>query len=106
MPHRWVVAVLAAATALAAAPNLAGADDDAFVPPAAYGVASLELSGIGYLALRFGTDVIPDDGAGALAANLAPALIGAGAAHAAYRYDLDPQPALAAHGAVWLGADC
>jgi len=92
--------------AIICSPALAFADDDdAVVPLAAWGAASLELSGAAYVALRFGAHAFPEDGPGALAANLAPAVVGAGAAFAAHHWGLDPTPALAAHGAFWTGVD-
>jgi hypothetical protein len=71
----------------------------------AWGLAGMEVSGAAYASLRFGAKVIPDDGFAGLAANVSPALIGAGLGLAADHYDLDGRPALAAHGAVWGGFD-
>jgi hypothetical protein len=71
----------------------------------AWGTAGLEVSGTAYAALRFGTHAIPEWGALSTAANVAPAVIGLGAGLAAYHWDLDARPALAAHGAIWGGLD-
>jgi hypothetical protein len=68
----------------------------------AWGAATAELATVGFVALRFGAEVIPD-GAPAYVGNFAPVVLGAGAALAAHRWDLDGRPAYAVHGAIWGG---
>lgn len=67
---------------------------------ASYGVTTVELTLAGVFALNFGTKQrIP------VALNLSPLVLAPLAAYGADRAELDPTPALAIHGAGWLGLD-
>lgn len=94
--------VLAAAVlAILAAASPAHADQ---TPSAAmaWGVTTGELATAGVFYLNFGTDLIPNHGP-ALAFNFTPMVLAPGVAYLAR--NADPRPALAIHGAGWLGLD-
>lgn len=94
--------VLAAAVlAVLAAASSARADQ----PPSAamaWGVTTGELATAGIFYLNFGTNTIPNGGPG-FAFNFTPMVLAPGVAYLAR--DADPRPALAIHGAGWLGLD-
>jgi len=68
-----------------------------------HGVLVGELGTAGMFALNFGTD-LPDHSY-QLPVTFTPFVLAPVAAYGAYRAKLDPRPALALHGALWLGAD-
>lgn len=92
------VTLVAAATADPAAAAPSETTENALV----WGGTALELSTAAVFLLNFGTDLVPNHGPG-LAVNFTPMLIapavGFGARHT------DPTPALAVHGASWVGLD-
>lgn len=94
--------LLACIACLAAAPAPAAADEPSTA--AVHGTLALEATMFGVAALNFGTGLIPNHGPG-LMLNMAPLVLGPLAAYGAYKADLDPTPALAIHGAGWLGLD-
>lgn len=93
-----VAAITLAATASSAAADTPSKHESAIV----WGGTALELSMAGVFVLNFGTDLVPNHGPGMII-NFTPMVIGPavgyGARHA------DPTPALAIHGASWLGLD-
>ncbi len=68
-----------------------------------HGIFVGELGTAGVFALNFGTDL--PDRSYQMPVNFTPLLLGPAAAYGAYRAKLDPRPAMALHGALWLGAD-
>lgn len=97
--RRLIVSVVLASL-VASSPAAAGDDD---YHPAAYAVTVGELATAGVFLLNFGTS-FPNQGP-ALVVNFAPLLLAPGAGLGAHFLDLDPRPALAIHGATWLGFD-
>ncbi len=69
----------------------------------AHGVLVGELSVAGVFALNFGTDLATHNYQ--LPVNFTLLALGPAAGYGAYRARLDPRPATALHGALWLGAD-
>ena len=90
----------AAAVALTSSPAAADEPSAAL----AWGVTVTELATVGVLGMNFGTRRIPKHGP-ALAFNFAPLLLGPAAAYGAHATELDASPALAIHGAGWLGLE-
>ncbi len=68
----------------------------------AWGVTTGELATAGIFYLNFGTSTIPSGGPG-FAFNFTPMVLAPGVAYLAR--NADPRPALAIHGAGWLGLD-
>lgn len=99
-PMTRVAAAAALAATLAVAPAPAAADEPS--APIAWGGLATELSVAGVFALNFGTDLVPNHGPGMIV-NFTPLVIGPvtgwGMRH------VDAGPALAVHGAGWLGFD-
>ncbi len=98
---RLARSALLIATVVASTPALAAAERPSAAP--VYFATSVEAGFVGMFSLAFGTDlgdgtVIP---AGMAMTLVAPAAIG----YAAHRWQLDPAPMLALHGAAWYGAD-
>lgn len=95
-------AAFAAVATLAASAAPAEAAPSKSESAIVWGGTALELSMAGVFALNFGTDLVPNHGPGMII-NFTPMVIapavGWGARHA------DPTPALAVHGASWLGLD-
>lgn len=99
--HRFA-SFVTVATVLAATGGADAAPSEKNENAIVWGGTALELSMAGVFALNFGTDLVPNHGPGMII-NFTPMVIapavGFGARHT------DPTPALAVHGASWLGLD-
>lgn len=103
MPRLALVAAALAAGLVTLAARPAAADDK-LSAPLAYGALTVELSMTAVTALAFTTPAFTD---GPLLAvvGIGTPVLGGGAGYLAYRYDLDPRPVFAIHGAGWAGLD-
>ena len=99
--HRVSSTLLLAATLITVTPSSAHADADGAV---AWGILAAEINTAGVFALNFGVKGWPNSGP-ALILNMTPMVVGPGAAYAAHKAGLNPEPALAIHGASLVGFD-
>ncbi len=99
--HRAFVRLVLAASVLVSMP--VAAEPDRATSTVAYGITTLELSTAGVFGLAFGTQY-KMEGPRMLIAT-APLVLAGAAGYGAYALDADPRPALAVHGAGWLGLD-
>ncbi len=71
----------------------------------ATGAVTVELSMVAVTTLAFTTPAFTKEGPWLVLSGLGTPIIGSLAGYAAYRHQLDPRPALAIHGAGWVGLD-
>lgn len=96
---RFIAVFVLVASLASARPAHAEASNE----PYAYGLTVLELGTAGVFIANF-NNVWPNHGP-ALALNFTPMVLGPAAGLGAHYLDLDPRPALAVHGAGWLGLE-
>lgn len=98
-PHILLLFLVAS---LALAPQNAQAENEKSESALAWGLLATEASMAGVFSLAFNVKDWPSEGP-AFMVNLAPLIIGPGAAYGAYTGVLDPRPAYALHGAATIG---
>lgn len=96
--------VLAFAAAVIVARPAPAAAEEPPSPAMTYGVVSLEVATAAVFTIAFGTDLYEHD-ATVYVNTFGTLALGTGSALFAHRFDLDPRPALALHGAIWVGGD-
>jgi hypothetical protein len=96
MPRLLTIAVLLLSSVSTAAAERSEKTENALV----WGGTALELSMAGVFALNFGTKLVPNHGPGMII-NFTPMVIGPAVGFGARH--TDPTPALAIHGASWVG---